>query len=86
MSGNKFFSVTWDQAMMFPMLEMAGGRIRFNPIVVYEYNLDNPINDWKKDLDLVLRTEVFIRRKPRYKRLEVPCEYCKNNLKQGVHA
>lgn len=84
MSGEEFFSVTWDQAMMFPMLEMAGGRIRFNPIVVYEYNLDNPINDWKKDLDFVLRTEAFIRKKMPYKRLEGPCKHCKDRLYQGV--
>ena len=65
----QFFSVTWDQAMMFPMLEMAGDRIKFNPTVVYEYNMDNPINDWKKDIDIVLRTERFIRSMPHYHRL-----------------
>jgi len=65
----QFFSVTWDLAMMFPMLEMAGKRTKFNQIVVYEYNMDNPINDWKKDLSLMLRMDRFIRLKPRYRRL-----------------
>jgi len=69
MYDGKFLFVTGDLAMMFPMLEMAGERIRFNQIVVYEYNLDNPINDWKKDLDLMLSMDRFIRLKPRYRRL-----------------
>ncbi|MCK5633028.1 glycosyltransferase family 2 protein [bacterium] len=66
----KFFSMTWDLAIMFPMLEMAGERIRFNPTVVYEYNLDNPLNDWKQDLDLMLKLNKYIRHMPKYSRLD----------------
>jgi glycosyltransferase involved in cell wall biosynthesis len=69
MKDGQFFAVAWDLAIMFPMLEMAGERIRCNPTVVYEYNMDNPINDWKKSLRLVLRTDRFIRSKERYQRL-----------------
>lgn len=45
----KFFPMTWDWAMMFPMLEMSGGRFKFIEDVLYIYNTDNPINDCKKD-------------------------------------
>ncbi len=70
MYNGQFFSMTWDLAIMYPMLEMAGERIRFNPTIVYEYNMDNPINDWKTDLDLVLRTNRYIRSKKRYQRID----------------
>lgn len=61
-----FFPVSCDFASMFPMLEMAGTHIRFNPIIVYEYNMDNPINDYKKDLQLIFRVEYYIRHMQRY--------------------
>jgi len=69
MRNGEFFPMTGDQAMMYPMLEMAGERIRFNPIIVYEYNLANPLNDFKRDLNLVLSIERYIRSMPRYTRL-----------------
>lgn len=70
MFNGKFFSTAWDLSFMFPMLEMAGEHIRFNPIIVYEYNMDNPLNDFKQDRDLQVRIEMYIRNKPRYDRLK----------------
>lgn len=63
----KFFAVTWDLAMMFPMLEMASqGHIRFIPDVLYVYNIDNPLNDYKVHFELQQRCMRFIRGKAKY--------------------
>lgn len=68
-NGN-FFPMTWDQAMMFPMIEMAGERHRFIPEVVYVYNITNSINDNKVNPQLQRDLEVYIRSLPRYQRLD----------------
>lgn len=61
-----FFPMTWDLAIMFPMLEMAGHHVRFIDRILYVYNLDNPINDWKKNLTLMYQLNNYIRKKPKY--------------------
>lgn len=40
-----FYTMTWDKAIMLPMLEMAGGRFKFIEDILYIYNFANPIND-----------------------------------------
>lgn len=65
----EFFSMTWDQAMMFPMIEMAGERHAFIPEIIYVYNMSNPINDNKVDPQLQRDLEALIRAKPPYQRL-----------------
>ncbi|PKN03687.1 hypothetical protein CVU75_00990 [Candidatus Dependentiae bacterium HGW-Dependentiae-1] len=67
----QFLSVLYDQAIMYPMLEMAGNHVRFIPDVLYVYNQDNPINDGKVAMQRVLRFERMVRRMPRYARLAV---------------
>lgn len=47
-----FYRMAWDQAMMFPMLEMSGHRAKFISDVPYIYNAANPINDCKVDRQL----------------------------------
>ena len=42
---NEFYSVAWDLAIMFPMLEMAGRRQEFISEILYVYNDENPISD-----------------------------------------
>ncbi len=66
----KFYQVTWDQAFMFPMLEMANGNIRFIDKIVYVYNQVNPLNDFKQHLRKQLLCERIIRRKPAYQPLD----------------
>jgi glycosyltransferase involved in cell wall biosynthesis len=62
--------MTWDLAMMFPMLEMAGTRHKFVSDVLYIYNCENPINDSKVNLQLQQGLEMFFRfQKPQYPRL-----------------
>lgn len=66
----QFFKMTWDQAMMFPMCEMAGERQRFISDITYVYNIANPINDNKVDPQLQNDLEALIRSMPPYERLE----------------
>ncbi len=65
-----FFEMTSDQAIMFPMIEMAGDRHLFIEEVLYVYNMKNPINDNKIDPQKQRDLEAIIRSAPPYKRLE----------------
>lgn len=42
----EYFRVLKDKATVFPMLEMAGKKIRFVDETLYIYNLQNPLNDY----------------------------------------
>lgn len=64
-----FFPMTWDQAIMFPMIEMAGDRHAFIEEILYVYNTSNRINDNKVNPQLQRDLECYIRSKPRYERL-----------------
>lgn len=70
MYNGEFFRITSDLAFMFPMVEMAGAHARFIPEVMYIWNMDNPINDFKKDIQGLLAMERVIRGKRPYERLE----------------
>lgn len=69
MHHGSFLSMTWDMAMMFPMLEMAGNRHKFISDILYIYNLTNPINDHKVDVKLQQSLDRMIRSKPKYQQL-----------------
>ena len=66
MYNGSFFEMTWDQAMMFPMIEMAGFRHDFLAHISYVYNMTNPINDNKVNARLQQDLEIYIRAKPPY--------------------
>lgn len=66
----KFMAMTWDSAMMFPMLEMSGHRSRYIPDTLYIYNLSNPINDHKVNQRLQQSLDRLVRSKPKYALLE----------------
>lgn len=66
---DKFMPMTWDVAMMYPMLEMSGNHSRFISDVLYVYNTDNPINDHKVNLSLQQELDHFVRIKPKYEPL-----------------
>jgi glycosyltransferase involved in cell wall biosynthesis len=57
----RFFKVAWDLAMMFPMLEMAQERHRFIPDVLYVYNVENILNDFKVYPKEQLDMDTYIR-------------------------
>lgn len=68
----KFMAMTWDMAMMFPMLEMSGHRSKFISDFLYTYNLENPINDHKVNVKLQQDLDRYVRRLPRYQKLNAP--------------
>lgn len=66
----KYFAMSWDMAIMYPLIEMAGNdRIRFINKVMYLYNDLNPINDFKRNLKLQMDTANYIKSKPKYRML-----------------
>jgi hypothetical protein len=65
-----FYHMAWDQAIMFPMLEMSGHRAKFISEVLYIYNTENPISDYKVDRQLQRSLETEIRMQKRYDRLK----------------
>ena len=64
---DQYFSVAWDLAIMFPMLEMAGNRQEFLKDLLYVYNDQNPISDHKIRRKEQILAAKEIRRKKRYK-------------------
>ena len=70
MKDGKFYPMTWDLAMMFPMMEMAGMNHRFVSEVLYMYNYETPLNDAKVNLQLQQGLEREIRAKKPYARIE----------------
>lgn len=64
-----FFDVTWDMAFMYPMLEMAAERIAFIPDVLYVYNQDNVLNDFRQKTARQIRCKYYIASKPKYTRI-----------------
>jgi hypothetical protein len=66
----EFYEMTYDQAMMLPMLEMSGPKAKYIKEINYIYNTSNPnaVNKTraKKQHDLMLK----IRSKSKYKRLK----------------
>lgn len=65
-----FLMMTWDKAMMAPMIEMAGERYRFVSEVLYIYNNANPISDHRVDHQLQLSLMHKILSQPTYTRID----------------
>jgi hypothetical protein len=70
LDGDEFFSMTWDFAIMFPMIEMAGNRHAFISDIVYVYNTANQINDNKVNAQLQRDLDIVLRNMPCYQRLD----------------
>lgn len=68
-SEGEYYSCTVDQAITFPMAEMAGNHIRFIPEVLYIYNNTTGTNVWTLRAPLQRKYEMEIRAKKKYKRL-----------------
>jgi glycosyltransferase involved in cell wall biosynthesis len=67
----EFFKMTWDFAIMLPMLEMAGTHSQYVSEVLYVYNMDNPINDHKVDIRLQHDLDRYIRSMTKYQPVAV---------------
>ena len=63
----KFYRTASDLACMFPMLEMANGRLRFIDEILYVYNCKTTNNDYKKNLQLQRYHENRIRGGKKYR-------------------
>lgn len=68
----EFFKMTWDFAIMFPMLEMAKERSKFISDILYIYNMENPINDHKVNVKLQQDLDRRIRNMARYPKCTDP--------------
>lgn len=67
----EFFPMTWDFAIMFPMLEMASrGHISFIPDILYVYNHHNPIGDRNTNAMLQRQLGGVICAMPKYDPIE----------------
>lgn len=69
----EFFPMTWDLAIMFPMLEMAKEHAHYLDRILYVYNIQNPLNDFKKDLNLMYKLHWYIRGKNKYEAYSRTC-------------
>ena len=61
--------MAWDWAFLYPMLEMAGTHTLFIPEVLYIYNQQNPLSDYKTDATLQQQLSNYIRQQEPYDRL-----------------
>jgi glycosyltransferase involved in cell wall biosynthesis len=62
----KFLPMTCDLAMMFPILEMSGKNQAYIDDILYIYNDDTPLNDYKVNRDMQINLEKYIRSKVPY--------------------
>jgi hypothetical protein len=80
-----FYPMTWDQVMMFPMIEMAGERHKFIADVMYMYNDENSISDHYVSRQLQAHLAQIVRHKKRYQRLsEKPAVQQQNNQADAI--
>ncbi|MCX5922335.1 MAG: glycosyltransferase family A protein [Candidatus Dependentiae bacterium] len=68
----KFFPTSKDGAIMYPMLEMAGSRIKFIPEILLDRNVDTPLNDFKVGKELQQHCGKALLASPQYPLLNEP--------------
>jgi glycosyltransferase involved in cell wall biosynthesis len=67
----EFYKMTYDVAIMLPILEMAGpDKTRFNDTILYIYNRNNPISDDRVNQQLQWNIHAEINQKPKFKKIE----------------
>lgn len=65
-----FFPMTYDLAIMLPMIEMAREHFMFCATPLVDYNTSNPINDHKVSQELQRKCDKAIRSRGQYSKLE----------------
>jgi len=65
-----FYTVSYDQAIMLPLLEMASDRVKYVNSVLHVYNKENPLNVDKIKQKLQYNTAQEIRKKKKYERIK----------------
>jgi hypothetical protein len=68
-SDENYYEMTYDQAIMLPLLEMSGPRSKYIPEIMHVYNKENPLNVDKIRTQEQVRTAQEIRSKKPYERL-----------------
>lgn len=66
----EWLDTTGDQAIMLPMLELAGARSRYVPDVTYVYNMSNTTRDSAKNEARQVELSNYIRAKKKYEPLQ----------------
>jgi len=61
-----YFKIAGDLAIMFPIAEMSGGKFKCIDDLLYIYNIDNEISDFRIARDEQIRVDLFIREFPVY--------------------
>jgi glycosyltransferase involved in cell wall biosynthesis len=70
-SDGDFYKMTYDVAIMFPILEMAGvEKVAFNDTILYIYNRNNPISDDKVNQQLQWNIHTEISNKKSFNKIE----------------
>jgi glycosyltransferase involved in cell wall biosynthesis len=70
-SNGDFYKMTYDVAIMFPILEMAGvEKVAFNDTILYIYNRNNPISDDKVNQQLQWDIHTEISNKKSFNKIE----------------
>jgi glycosyltransferase involved in cell wall biosynthesis len=70
-SDGYFYKMTYDVAIMFPLLEMAGReKVSFNDTILYIYNRNNPISDDKVNQQLQWDIHTEISNKKSFNKIE----------------
>jgi glycosyltransferase involved in cell wall biosynthesis len=68
----RYLQLMYDKAILFPMLEMAGKKLKFVAETNYVYNIANPLNDYANTPpEEHKRVDVLIRSKKRYETLDL---------------
>lgn len=65
-TNGKFMKRTGDLAIMYPIAEMAGHKIKFISDILYVYNIETLLNDFKIDSKEQCRLTVLIKNKNKY--------------------
>ncbi|MHA2216721.1 MAG: glycosyltransferase family A protein [Candidatus Hodarchaeales archaeon] len=65
-----FYDVAYDQAIMLPILEMAGEKAKFVDSILHVYNKENPLNVDKVKTEKQVLTSHQIRQKEPYRRIK----------------
>ena len=65
----KWLDMAWDLSFMLPLLEMTGNKHKYIHDILYVYNTDNPISDYKVNVKRQGMLDRFIRNKPKYNRI-----------------
>lgn len=66
----KWLDMAWDLSFYIPFVEMAGHHGRYIHDILYIYNNENPIQDYKVNVSRQGAMDHFIRSKPRYPKID----------------